>query len=200
MIVAFINDSEYRTFRNPADVPQGATSFSSAEELGRALSVQSLDRMRSALVGRQLPPSDSRTNAANKLWYLLTVAEPPIDLYTPREKTTTALGTVKCLTTAKVELIEMVWFPNCPGMADFYVRKMGGMKRQIFDMLVDDGRGIWTEQDVVKIVVDRGSELRTKQTPFMVWNIYRSEYFNKGILRRLSYLDLSKRLSNVSVK
>ena len=197
MVVAFLDQSRCATYRRVEEAPAGAAVFSSADELARVLSLEALDRMRCHLLGKQLPRSESRIEVARKVWYLLTIDIPPINVPRKLEPRKDSFGNRKHLDRSPVELIELIWYPGCPGMADAYVKKFVGTKKLLFDFLVEDGRSIWTEGDAVKVVLANEHRLDTVQGGFGVWSHYRSEFFHKQVLQRLTFAEFSKRLHDV---
>jgi hypothetical protein len=60
-------------------------------------------------------------------------------------------------------------------------------------MLVDDGRGLWTNEEIDAVVLARGSEIQTKQSVLLIFCYYKSKLFSRKILRRVSYADFASR-------
>lgn len=189
MIVAFIDQHTCKIFTTMVEVPPGAITFSSAEELGRAVSAGTLDRIRGILLGETVEQSSSADQAAVRLWYVLALGLPT---YTGEyigkwHRQKDDFGNFKIADNSRIELIQLTYRPGRDHMVDFFYKKLPPQARKIVDILVDDDRGIWTNEEANAVVLRRASEIKTKQEPSAIFTYYKAELFTKKLLKRVTF-------------
>jgi hypothetical protein len=192
LVVAFIDQSTCKVFSRLSDVPEGAIAFSSPEELARAAPLQSLDKMREQLLGARVGFSSNREEAARRLWYVLTLGAPGGYDANKWQRRKDGFGNNKIADVSKIELIQLC-IPSNDDMVNLFYRKLAKQAKQIVQMLVDDGRSIWTNEDANSIVLARASEVEGKQGALVVFTYYKSTLFAKKILRRVSFAEFISR-------
>jgi hypothetical protein len=195
-VVAIIDQQTCRTYPDVESVPPGAVVFRSPEELGRALQVHSMDVIRGRLLGEPTENSPSREEASRRLWHVLSIGADfnRVDWssggYTTRKDN---FGNKKIADISPIELIQLIWVKGKDSIIDHFYKKLAKQARQMVDMLVDDGRGLWTNEQANAVILARGAEVETKQGVLPVFNYYKSQLFQKKILRRVSYVEFASR-------
>ena len=195
-VVAIIDQSTCRTYPDAESVPAGAIVFRSSEELGRALQSHSMDVIRGRLLGEPTDNSPSREEASRRLWHVLSIGADfdRVDWssngYTTRKDN---FGNKKIADVSPIELIQLVWTKGKNSIVDHFYRKLAKQARQMVDMLVDDGRRLWTNEQANAVILAREAEIETKQGALIVFNYYKSHLFQKKILRRVSYVEFASR-------
>jgi hypothetical protein len=200
-VIAFIDQNTCKVYANLAEVPPGATTFSSPEELAKAAPMEALDRLRGRLLGGEVGSSSSREEAARKLWYVLSIGAEPKSFWEKYERRKDKLGNNKIADTSRIELIKLVYTPGKDYMADFFYKELPRQAKTIIDILHDDGRGIWTGEEAVAVVMRRGDEIKTRQGVGKILTYYMSELFAKNLIRRVSFAEFVARpeFSGVSI-
>jgi hypothetical protein len=193
-IVAFIDQSSYKICHSPQEVPPGSVQYSSPEDLMRGLPIATIDKIIAGVLHQStVVHSQSHFAAANRLWYLLTLGEPTKEMSKEWSIRKDSFGNPKYMDASGIELIELCYVPGKDSMVDLFFKKLPAQAKKIYEILKDDGRGIWTNAQALELVIARGAELKTKQGPGKVFDYYRSEMFLKKILRRLTYAEFSQR-------
>jgi hypothetical protein len=194
-VVAFIDQDTCKVFHGPEDAPPGSVIFSSPEELGKALQKQSMDSIRGRLLGMAVDPSETRAIAAVRLWHVLSVGADACALKMRWGKdypgTVDSFGNRRSGHHLKFELIQLTWVPGRDHMADHFYKTLAPQSRQILNMLVDDGRGIWTKDQVHEVILSRRGELTSCQNPLYLFKYYSRDYFPKHLLKKVSYADFA---------
>ena len=194
-VVAIIDQDTCRTYPDAEFVPAGAAVFRSPEELERALPLHSMDVVRGRLLGENVQNSPSREEAARRLWHVLSLgANFKVDWssrgYVTRKD---GFGNKKIADKSPIELVQLTWVRGRDGLIDRFYEKLPKQAKQIVDILVDDGRGLWTNEEIDAVVLARGSEIQTKQSVLLIFCYYKSKLFSRKILRRVSYADFASR-------
>lgn len=195
-VVAILDQNTAKTFLYEADVPKGAMVFHSPKELSAILTNTSMDKMRERLLGEIVEPSPSREMAGVRLWHVLAIGADfdRVDWssggYTTRKDN---FGNKKIADVSPIELIQLVWTKGKDSIVDHFYRKLAKQARQMVDMLVDDGRRLWTNEQANAVILAREAEIETKQGALIVFNYYKSHLFQKKILRRVSYVEFASR-------
>ncbi len=191
-VVAFIDQDTCRTYLWASQAPMGSVVFSSPEELARSLPVRSMDSIRGQLLGEDVETSPSRDLAATRLWYVLGLgAQFAKFKWTERIVKKDAFGNPRSADNLPTELVQLTWVRGRDHMADAFYKKLAKQEGQIVDMLVDDGRRIWTNEQAFAIIQERAAEIKTRQPLIRVWDFYRSQLYHKKILRKVSYAEFS---------
>lgn len=186
-VVAFIGQDSYQLFPSREHAPEGSVVFTSPEELAKVATASALDQIRKTLLGQSIGKSRSADEAARRLWYLLTLDAPPTNWSIPKRKD--FFGNQKIASTRKIELMQLIYVPGKHPMVDFHFKKLPRQARQVVQMLIDDGRGIWTGDEANAVIAARAGEVQSKQGAISIFNYYRSELFAKKILKRVSFSD-----------
>ena len=102
-------------------------------------------------------------------------------------------GNKKIADMSHIELIQLTWVRGRDGLIDRFYEKLPKQAKQIVGMLVDDGRGLWTNEEIDAVVLARATEIQTKQSVLLIFGYYKSKLFSRKILRRVSYADFASR-------
>lgn len=194
-VVALFQDNTCKAYRSKDEVPaEAAMVLESPEELAKTAPKESLDKIRGSLLGEPTTvtsKSQTADEAARKLWYVLGLQAPdPLNFYSVgRQKD--KLGNDKVAENGDFELIQLMFKPGVDYMADFFYKKLPKQAKQIVDILLEDGRGIWDADTMNQILVSRAGEFNTRQKIEKVISFYRSELVAKRILKRVTYLEFS---------
>jgi hypothetical protein len=100
-------------------------------------------------------------------------------------------GNDKISSLAPFELIKLTLVKGKSGLADVFYKKLPQQAKKIIDLLIEDGRGIWTAEQADAIVVAHEDELNTRQGGLTVWHYYRRELCMKKIIKRVSFAEFS---------
>jgi len=186
-VVAFLDQSTCRTYRSLLDVPGGAAAFSSPAELAKACSTRDLDEMRKQLLGEEyFGRSGSKEEAARRLWHVLSLGVLPESWRNwPRKKD--KFGNDKVQDESRVELIEYSHVPGKDHMQDFFYKKLAKQAKICMEILAEDGRGIWTNEDACAIILEHQDRMATKQGALKVFEYYRPFLFQKKLLKRVTF-------------
>jgi hypothetical protein len=190
LILAFTDQSTYKLCNGELDVPAGAITFSSPKALARAVSAKTLNEIRAKLFGEEVEYCPNREDAALRLWNLMTVS-PGISYNKSLQEhpaKVTEFGTPKMLTTRKIELLHLM-LPTSDYMTNYFYSKLEGQARQIVEMLLDDGRKVWTNAEANRVIWARADEIKGVQGASWVFSYYKSRLHHKRILRRITYED-----------
>ena len=195
-VIAIIDQSTCRAYPDAEAAPEGAIIFRSPEELGRALPTHSMDVIRGKLLGETVEDSPSREVAATRLWHVLSIgADVPKVVWSSQGYVTRkdAFGNKKIADVSPIELIQLTWVRGRDHMVDFFYKKLPPQARQVVDMLVDDGRKLWTNEQADAVILARASEIETKMSALRIFGYYKNELFQKKILRRVKYSEFASR-------
>jgi hypothetical protein len=186
-VVAFLDQGTCRTYRSLSDVPAGAAAFSSPTELAVAAATQDLDEVRRRLVGDEyFGKSSSRGEAARRLWQVLSLGVTPDDWQTFLRRKD-KLGNNKIQDESRVEIIEYSYAPGKDYMRDFFYKKLPKQAKTCMDILLEDGRGIWTGEDAMALIVENQDRIETKQGARLVFKYYRPFLFQWKLLKRVTF-------------
>ena len=188
-VIAFTDQNTCKVYSNLSEVPPGVVSFSSPQELAKAAPMEALDRLRGKLLGGETGPSSSREEAAQRLWYVLSIGAEPKKFWEKYERRKDKLGNNKIADTSRIELVKLVYTPGKDYMADFFYKKLPGQAKKIIDILADDGRGIWTGEEAIAVVMLRADEIKTRQGVMRILTYYMSKLFAKNLIRRVSFAE-----------
>jgi len=195
-VVAIIDQSTFRVCQDARSAPPGSTVFSSPEELAQVMEIHSMDVVRGKLLGEVVGSSSSREEAARRLWLTLSGAADlvykidwmSIGLY-PRD----IFNNKKTNQTGRIELVQLTWVRGSSPIIDHFYEKLSRRAKLLVDLLVKDGRTVWTNEQVDSIIRAREDEVARPSGIYLTLYIYKSELFHKRILRKLSYLDFATR-------
>ena len=192
-VIAIVDQSTFRACSDAGSAPPGSTVFRSPEELAGALPLRTMDVIRGKLLGEIVENSSSREEAARRLWLTFSAGvDFSVDWssvgYEPRKD---GFGNRKIRDTSRIELIQLTWIRGKDRLIDAFYKKLPKQARQIVDMLVDDGRGIWTNEQANSVLLARGDEVETTQELRRVFSYYKSELIYKRILRKVSYVEFA---------
>jgi hypothetical protein len=192
-VVAFLDQSTCKIYPNLSEVPEEAVAFSSPEELAKAASTEALDAMRKALIGQDVGTSSSREQAAQRLWYVLSLGGTPEVSWSSwdRKRVLDNLGNNKIADTSKIEVIQLTYVAGKDHMADFFFKKLPKQAKLIMSMLIEDGRGIWTNEEANAIIAKRANEIETRQDPMRIFSYYKGEFFRKKLMRRMTFAEFA---------
>ena len=191
-VVAIIDQSTFGAYRDAESAPAGSVIFHSPEELARVLPLHSMDNIREKLLEENVESSSSRDEAARRLWLVLSVGV-NFDFDWSHEVRKDSFGGRKILDTSKIELIQLMWVRGKDPLVDTFYKKLPKQARQVVDMLVDDGRKVWTNEQADAVILDRGDEIETRMGASAVFHCYKPVLAARKILRRISYLDFATR-------
>lgn len=195
-VVAIVDQDTCKVYPDAECAPPGSVIFRSAEELESSMPSSSMDVIRGRLLGQSVEHSPTRQDAARKLWHVLSIGAEIFKVdwssngYTTRKDN---FGNRKIADLSPIELIQLVWIRGADVMADHFYKKLPKQARQMADMLVDDGRGLWTNEQANAVVLARADEIQTKQNVLEIFNYYKSHLFQKKILRKVSYAEYTSR-------
>ncbi len=144
--------------------------------------------------------SDAGT-AAKLLWATIMELVPGMGATLPRKlsRTTDAFGNPRNPDRSKLELICLAYVPGQDRMQDFFYKRLSKQEKAILAILVKDGRGIWTSDQMEELMVAKASELATVQDPLTVFKYYRGSLLERRFLRRVSYEEFAKKYRGVSL-
>lgn len=191
-VIAFLDQSTCRAYRTAAEVPEGATIFEKPEDLANALPADSMDRVRSKLLGESCTSSPSREVAAQRLWYVLSLGantELRMDFKYFAQKD--SFGNRKFAENGRLELIHLAWVEGEDAMIDSFRRKLPKQAQQILQMLIDDGRRIWTGDQFMAVLSARKDEVKTRQKFEKIAVFYRIKMMERRILRRVTFAEFA---------
>lgn len=195
-VIAIVDQNTCKTFPSASDAPKGSVVFSSPEEMAQTIPRHSLDSLRAKILGENVPASPSADVAATRLWHVLSLGADFVKVdwssagYSRRKDN---FGNNKISSVSPIELIQLIWVRGKDRMADYFYGKLPKQARQIVDMLVDDGRGIWTNEQANAVILAREAEIDTRQGALVVFKYYKSKLFQFHILKRVSYVEFASR-------
>ena len=193
-VVAIVDQHSCTVCRSIDEAPPGSTTFSSPEELAASMTVQAMDSVRGKLLNVGVEPSPSRELAAARLWKALLLdadirlKDDWYDRYSSLARKD-SFGNRKWSDVTPTELLQLLYRPEDP-MKVFFYRKFPRSIKKIIDLLVEDGRGIWTLEQVNEILRKHEGEITAKKDRvFNIFRLYRSLMIVKKMLRRVKYLE-----------
>ena len=192
-VIAFLDQETCRIYPTREMAPEGATVFESHKELATAVPTRTLDTIRERILGITGDRSPSAEAAAYKLWHVLTLFNSVREIDYKKIYTLDGFGNRKYNSTARIELIQLTYVPGADPLFDVFYKKLKGQAKQVLNMLIDDGRKIWTNEQANEIIARRADEIKTSQGALYVFNYYKSHLFQKKILRRVSYAEFASR-------
>ena len=180
MILAIDDQGVLSAHASIDDAPKGATIFTSPSELAALGDESLLDRARAKLLGQQVAPASSATEAASKLW---TAAEIVLLPRSPKKK-----GYVWPETkfSADVELVQLLHLPPYTGQTEAVYRKLPAQARMLMNFLIQDGRRVWNLHDATQAIFSRASEMPGTLDIREIWKYYRGKLFWLGMLKKVS--------------
>lgn len=145
-------------------------------------------------VRRYVARSKSVEQAALRLWQAINVDEElfTFSTYLKVGKSKTKLGTLRSLPTGRTELMELIYEPGKDPIIDHFYERLLPQAKCIIDMLMKDGRRIWTGEELKRIVFRNRKDMHTRQDPLLILNYYRGSLINKKMLRRVTYQEFSE--------
>jgi len=201
LVVAFIDQGTCRLYLNKEDAPIGTIVFCDWDELGAAMTRESMDATRTRLMGGDALASSSKDDAARKLWHLLcakyrntlpTKLDPSKKFRPDIPVRTDNFGNRKYLPRNPVEVVILTYVPGKDVVKDFYYNKLWPQAKLIIDTLMADGRGAWTNDQMLDMLEEKEAEFKTRQGVWKILRYHRSRLIHKRLIKRVSYEDFAK--------
>lgn len=192
--IAILDQRTWRLIRPSDPEPPGSVVFRSPAELEISLTTETMDRIRGQILREITHKSESKKIAALKLWHVMTLGAEALTRKQNPGKKTDFFGNPKNYEISPIELIQLLWCPGANHMADFFQKKLPPQAKQILNMLIEDGRRIWTGDQADQVIERRESEIISKNGALWVFRYYKSRFFQQKLLGRLSYADFANRV------
>lgn len=198
-VVAILDQSTFKVFRDSDRIPSSAMVFSSWRDMSRVMSASVMDKVRDRLLGDKLPASISADEAAKRLWHVMMLGVDRIVVAPRFSPRLDKLGN-KMRRGGRIELLQLAYSPGKSRSMDLFYKKLCPQGKIILNILIDDGRMIWTNEEAAGIVHANSDKIASRQSIAWLFNYYRSFFINYQLVKRVTYAELAKGLRKAGIK
>lgn len=191
-VVALMDEHTCRTYRRLEDVPKSArATFVSAAGLIQEMSIVQMDAIRGKILGELVESSPTPEVAASRLWHAFGIGADAAEGKETYPASLDDMGNRRTQSHDEIELVQLIWEPGKDWAVDMFVKKLPPQARAMLDILVQDGRGIWTAQQMLDLMKQNEHLIKTKQGAARILKYYRPEMLQRKMLKRVSFAEFA---------